>query len=85
MPIKQAAAKAWRQTKRQTVRHLQTKKTLDLLERNLTKTVLAKQSDDVKKLVVSFQQALDKAAQRRVISKNKAARLKSRAMKKTTV
>ena len=85
MPIKQAAAKAWRQTKRQTLRHLQIKTTLDLWERNLTKAVLAKQPDEIKKLVVSFQQALDKAAQRRVISKNKAARLKSRAMKKMTV
>jgi small subunit ribosomal protein S20 len=79
MPNKQSAKKALRQTKRHVVQN--TKRREDF--RNAIKAVLkAKSAADAKKLVVSAQKALDKAAKAGVIKRNTASRRLSRLMAK---
>lgn len=51
----------------------------DLLKKS-RKAIVAKKLEEAKKLVVDTCKALDKAAQKKVIKKNTAARLKSRLM-----
>lgn len=85
MPIIKAAVKALRQTKRRTIKNLQVKKNLELLNRQLKKALAGQQSAEAKKLIIALQAALDKAAKIHIIHKNKASRLKSRLMKKTIV
>ena len=82
MPIKQAAFKALRQSRKSRERNLKIKNNLRHLLKEFRKSLEVKDKnkaqESVKKLIV----ALDKAAQKKVIKKNKASRLKSRLMKK---
>ncbi len=82
MPQTKSAKKALRQTKKRTKRNFKVKKDLDYLFRQLKKALnqsdKAKTEEFSKKLI----KALDKAAQKKVIKKNTAARKKSRLMKK---
>lgn len=78
MPVIKSAIKRVRQIKKRTARNKAIKKRL----KSLIKTTLAEPSKDNIKKAVSV---IDKAAKRHVIHKNKAARLKSRIMRKAVV
>ncbi len=82
MPIKQAAMKALRQTKKRTARRMAAKKELKSLLLKIKKLLDEKKKNEAQGLVVSLQKMLDKAAKGRIIAKNKANRLKSRLMKR---
>jgi small subunit ribosomal protein S20 len=82
MPIKKSAMKAMRQAKKRTERNMKVKESIAYLRRGARKAIEAsdvKKAADVAKEVIK---AVDKAAQKKVIKKNKAARIKSRLMKK---
>lgn len=82
MPIKQTAYKAVRQIKKRTLRNRVKKDAIKDLAKKIKKFVAEKQVEEAKKLMPLFYKAADKAAKTRVITKNKAARLKSRLMAK---
>ena len=79
MPIKHAAEKALRQTKKRTLRNVRVFRNLEMLEKNARKLIAAK-SSEAKAIVVSFQRAIDKAVRRNIIKANTAARQKGRLM-----
>jgi small subunit ribosomal protein S20 len=85
MPIKQAAAKALRQTKKKTLINQSIKNNVDFLIRKARKLIKAKKLDEAKVIVRNTIKALDKAAQKKVLKKNTAARTKSRLMKALNV
>ena len=78
MPIKHAAIKHLRQTIKRTAHNKSVKNTVKKLVKSTRQAIVAKDktkaSDLFKKTVV----ALDKAAQKKILAKNTAARLKSR-------
>ena len=80
MAIKHAAAKALRKSAKNHVFNLKTKYEFKTLVKDARKQIAAK-SGEAKKAVLAAAQSLDKAARKKVISKNTAARLKSRLMK----
>lgn len=82
MPIKQAAKKALRQTKKRTTYNKAIKDNLVWLERQFLKQIVAKDQKKAKELLLKLQKSFDKAAQRNVVKKNRAARKKSRLTKK---
>lgn len=74
----QAAMKALRQTKKRTEKNQQVKKTIAYLKKQTAKAVEAKDGGKAKEYFAKLTQAVDKAASRNIISKNTAARRKSR-------
>ncbi len=82
MPIKQAAKKALRQTIKHKALNVEVKESLRKLIKNNRKSVIAKKADDATQTLRAVIKALDKAAQKKIIKKNAAARLKSRLTKK---
>lgn len=82
MPIKQAAKKALRQTKKRTELNLKVKETYKKAVKTINKAVEAGEKDLAEKLRLA-QKALDKAAKRGIIKKNTAGRKLSRLAKKT--
>lgn len=82
MPIKQAAKKALRQTIKHNARNVEVKESLRKLIKNTRKSVLAKKADEAAQTLRAVVKALDKAAQKKIIKKNTAGRLKSRLTKK---
>lgn len=82
MPIKQASIKSLRQTKRRTLRRAAMTKKLKAAIDKMRHLLSEKKKKEAKELASPVQKILDKAAKARVISKNKAARLKSQLMKK---
>ncbi|HPI67243.1 MAG TPA: 30S ribosomal protein S20 [bacterium] len=85
MPQMKAAEKALRQTKKRTVKNDQIRKNLDYLLRSFKKAINIKDGQKSQEIAKQLAKALDKAAQKRVIKKNNAARKKSRLMKKVKV
>lgn len=81
MPIKKSAFKALRQAKKRTLRNLKILKAAKEIIKKARKAVEAKDKN-AKELVLSAQKAIDKAWQKGVFKKNKAARLKSRLMRR---
>jgi len=81
MAIKHAAAKALRKSAKNRAFNIKVKNEFKGLLKDARKLIAAKKTDDAKKKVVATATALDKAARKRVITKNTAARLKSRLMK----
>ena len=81
MPIKKAAEKALRQTKKRTARNLKIKETIAFLRRSIRKATETKDVKKAEQLVKSLIQVLDKAVQNRVIKLNTGSRTKSRLMK----
>ncbi|MBU1039139.1 30S ribosomal protein S20 [Patescibacteria group bacterium] len=79
MPIKQAAFKALRQTKRRTARNKKIKAGLEISLRQARQALNepAKAVDQIKLAI----QAIDRAAQKKTLKANTAARKKSRLMK----
>ncbi|MDD5290357.1 MAG: 30S ribosomal protein S20 [Patescibacteria group bacterium] len=82
MPHKHAAVKWLRKTKKRTVKNNSLKANLEFLARQLEKAILAKDKTKTDELARKLVQALDKAAEKRVLHQNNAARKKSRMMKK---
>ena len=78
MPRVQAALKALRQTKKRTSQNQRVKSQLTALIRKVRKSIVAKDQALAQKWLKETIKGLDKAAQKRVIKKNTAARKKSR-------
>ena len=78
MPTTTAAAKAHRQNIKARARNKEVKDNLKKLQVRLRKAQTAKKSDDVATIIKEFTKALDKAAQKKVVPRNTAARKKSR-------
>ena len=78
MPNKHSAIKHLRQATKRTEQNRQTKAAVKTVVKNVRKAIVlkdkAKAADALKKAI----KALDQSAQKKVITKNKAARLKSR-------
>ena len=81
MPITKSAKKALRQSKTRRVGNLKRINAYKNSIKQFRKTVAAGQIDQAKAMLSDVYQTLDKAAKRGVIKPNKAARLKSSAMK----
>ncbi|HRZ29765.1 MAG TPA: 30S ribosomal protein S20 [Candidatus Paceibacterota bacterium] len=82
MPIIKSAKKALRQSKRRNERNVAYKVKIHKIKKTIQKNVIAKEADKAKNDLKTFYKAVDKAAKRNVIHKNKANRLKSRLAKK---
>lgn len=78
MPIKKAAFKHLRQTKKRTVRNKLLKDRLGQFTKSVRKAIRTKDAARVAEYLKQAQKIIDKAAQARVIKKNTAARKKSR-------
>jgi small subunit ribosomal protein S20 len=81
MPIKKSAIKHLRQTKKRTARNSKVKSELKEFIKKARKAVLIKDKTKLQELSQKLQKVIDKAAQKRVIKKNNAARKKSRLMR----
>ena len=82
MAHKSAAIKAIRQTKKRTVRNTLVKKNIAYLKKKTLKAVNANQKESAKETYLKLVQSVDKAAKNKMISRNTAARRKSRLAKK---
>jgi len=81
MPIKKSAIKHLRQTKRATLRNNQVRRELKEFIKLVRKAISKKDKTKLQEYQSKLNKILDKAAQKRVIAKNKAARYKSRLTK----
>jgi small subunit ribosomal protein S20 len=81
MAIKHAAAKAIRKSAKNRAFNLKVKKEFKELVKEARKLIVAKKAAEAKKAVLAASKSLDKASRKKVITKNTAARLKSRLMK----
>lgn len=82
MPIKKAAAKAWRQTRRKTVVNKKIKDSIFYLIKKTTKALEAKKLAEANDWAKKTVKAIDKAVGHGIVSKNTGARHKSRLIKK---
>ncbi len=82
MPIKKAAFKALKQTKKRTAFNNKIKANIDYLKRKLRKALEGKNKQTAQELFAKISKALDKASQKNIIKKNTASRTKSRLAKK---
>lgn len=82
MPQKKSAIKALKQSKKIAARNKNIKDNVKNLIKKTKKAVEIKESDKALETVKSAIKAIDKAAQKKIIKKNTAARKKSRLMKK---
>mgnify|MGYP001591383493 CR=1 FL=1 len=78
MPITKSAKKAFRQSERRRKHNALNKSKIKNLEKKIEKFLAEKKIAEARKLLPEIYQALDKAAKRNVIKKNKASRKKSR-------
>jgi small subunit ribosomal protein S20 len=78
----QASKKAIRVIKRKTAFNSRTKNTVRDAKKAVLKAIANKDAKEAQKLMPAAQKALDKAAKRKVIEKNTAARIKSRLVAK---
>jgi small subunit ribosomal protein S20 len=81
MAIKHAAAKAIRKSAKNRAFNLKAKAEFKNLLKDARKAIAAKKEKEAKTAIQAACKSLDKAARKRVIKKNTAARLKSRLMK----
>ena len=82
MPIKKAAMKALRQSKKRLAKNLKVKvKIKDLVKKSQKFLGLKQETEAVAKLKEAIK-AIDKATQRKILKKNAGSRKKSRLMKK---
>lgn len=82
MPIKKAAYKALRQSKKRHVRNLKQKDQIAKTIKAIKKAIQNNNKTEALKLIAAGYKALDKAAKKGMIHKNQAARKKSRLTKK---
>jgi small subunit ribosomal protein S20 len=81
MPIKDSAKKYMRASKKRAAQNTKTKKTFREAMKKVRELAKAANVEEAKKIFPSVQKALDKAAKTGVITKNAAARKKSRLVK----
>ncbi len=81
MPIKQAAKKYLRASKKRAAQNLKIKKTFKDAVKKLAELAKAEKIDETRKMFPTVQKALDKAAKVNVINRRAAARKKSRLAK----
>ena len=81
MPIKQAAKKYLRASKKRAAQNSKIKKTFREAVKNVRELAKSEKIEDAKKAFPAMQKAIDKAAKVGVLSKNTAARKKSRMVK----
>lgn len=82
MPQKKNAAKALRQSKKLAMHNKKVKSNVKTLIKKTKHAVETKENDKASELAKEAIKAIDKAAQKKIIKKNTAARKKSRLMKK---
>ena len=82
MPQQKNAEKSLRQIKKRTAKNNKIRASLDILARQLKKALSASDKNKAEEIARQLAKAVDKAAQKRVLTKNTAARKKSRMMKK---
>jgi small subunit ribosomal protein S20 len=82
MPIKKSAAKELRKSKKRHLRNIQVISELKTLDKKVVSAVDEKKIEEAKRLLNQLAAKLDKAAAKKIIHKNKAARKKSRLMRK---
>ncbi len=81
MAITKSAKKALRQSERRKKHNALNKNKIKSLEKKIEKLLIEKKTDEARKLLPEVYKALDKAAKRKVIKKNKSSRRKSRITK----
>ena len=81
MPIKKSAKKYLRASKKRAAQNLKIKKTFRDAMKEIRELTKADKTEDAKKMMPTVQKTLDKAARVGVLSKNTAARKKSRLVK----
>jgi len=81
MPNKKAAMKDLRKSKKKYAQNLKTKAQIKHLWNKSNTLLKAGKKDEAKEVAKSYQQAIDKAAKKGVVMKNKANRKKSSLMK----
>ena len=82
MPQTNSAKKALRQTKKRTEKNLEIKRDLEYLFRQFKKALDGNDTTKTQETAKNLSKALDKAAQKRIMKPETAARKKSRLMKK---
>lgn len=82
IPNKPSALKRVRQSQKRRFRNLRRKKQMRQLIKQINEQVNAGQAKDAQALLPALMKAVDKAAQRSAIHRNKAARIKSRLTKR---
>ena len=82
IPNTKAAKKSLRQSVKHREKNLQRRQTLRRIVKQWKKALAAGDQAQMQALVPQLMQAADKAAERNVIHRNKAARIKSRLMKR---
>ncbi len=80
MAITSSAKKALRAGEKKRVFNLRTKAAIDVPLKKFRKLIVEKKAKEAKELIPTLYKALDKAAKRKYIKKNTAARYKSRIM-----
>jgi small subunit ribosomal protein S20 len=78
MPTQRAAFKALRQAKKRTLRNLKVKTEINKLLKSARKSAVAKKIDEAGDTAKKAIKAIDRAAQKKILKKNTAARIKSR-------
>lgn len=81
MPIQQASFKDLRQSKKRAARNKMVKDELDFFIKKLKKALANNKPEEAKEWLAKAVKKLDKAAQKKIIKKNTAARRKSRLTK----
>jgi small subunit ribosomal protein S20 len=81
MPQTNSAKKALRQTNKRTAKNQVIKKDLEYLLRDFKKALDGEDKAKIEEATKKLNKAIDKAAQKRIIKKQAAARKKSRVMK----
>jgi len=82
MPIKKAAIKALKQNIKRQASNQKVVKNIKSLSLRFRKAIKAKDKTKAESLAKEYIKAVDKAAQKKIIKKNNAARKKSRLLKK---
>lgn len=78
MPIKKAAIKHLRQIKKRTQRNEQAKKEFKQFIKDVKRAIIARDKEKLTQYAKNLQKVIDKAAHKKVIKQNNAARRKSR-------
>ena len=78
MPITKSAKKALRGSKKKRVFNLRKKNEMQGVVKEYKKLILAKKTEEAKKLIPKLQKVIDKSKKRGIIKKNTASRKKSR-------
>jgi small subunit ribosomal protein S20 len=85
LPIEITAYKELRKAKNRHFKNISTKSEMGTLAKNFERLVLAKKTDEAKKVLKTLVSKIDKASSKGIIKANTASRKISRLMKKLTV